>query len=178
MKFVSVQALLQVYLSRASSPIRKPASEAPFPVPGYILSHGDRPPSIPPIDAQNLARSQEPLEGSKPTLQRVRELAAPTQGTQAVIPLRALLPHVLMSLFGAPELLASGFGVPAWISGSAAFVPTDTGILDALVRSPSSHKIALWVALVDTQAQLGRCLPVQYACFHGMKFMSACGCCA
>jgi hypothetical protein len=143
MKFVSVQALLQVYLSRASSPIRKPASEAPFPVPGYILSHGDRPPSVPPIDAQSPARSQVPPEGSNSKLQWVSELAAPKQGTQAVIPLRALLPHVLMSLFGAPELLASGFGMPPWISRSAAFKPTDTGILYALVCSPSSHKIAL-----------------------------------
>lgn len=132
MKFVSVQALLQEYLSRPGSkeqgggdqlldysnshglksPICNPSSQHPFPVPGYVLSN----------------------EGVQP----VHSVQPPEPGTTVLVPLHGLLPHVVMSLYGDAELLVNGmFGVPQWVSSCAEFKmgPLQDYYLPALVRS-------------------------------------------
>lgn len=144
MKFVSVQALLQEYLSRSSSPISNPANDPPFPIFGYIHSRAD-PPSASntnSLDASSFPQSDLP-ECSKQKLQWVAEVQPPKPGTTVLLPLRVLLPHVLMSLYGDAELLASGgFGVPEWVSRGAEFVTAEDPRLDGLV-CPSLSPVSL-----------------------------------
>jgi hypothetical protein len=129
---VAVQALLQEYLSRRESPIHNPASD-PFPIPGYILPWEQKAPSTGPPNGLEVSTFPPACPGK---LQWVDDVQPPQPGTAVLLPLRALLPHVLMSLYGDPDILAGGgFGVPEWVSRSAEFVTEHEDRMACLVCS-------------------------------------------